>query len=168
MQRDSAMCGKSKPNPEGNPESDLPQHPRSTISQPALHHKMSTMKTGSELSEIRNIASLQAHYAFTTQGKSTTTDKGKNRASPSTSSAMNPEAPASARGLPGIERGPAQSRMTRFGNWLFWLTMILLLFFANPTLGQLSLSPELEVHDPSGIYSGQTPLVKTVSLMELY
>jgi hypothetical protein len=57
--------------------------------------------------------------------------------------------------------------MTRVGNWLFWLTMILLLFLATPALGQLSLSPELEVHDPSGIYSGQTPLVKTISLMEL-
>ena len=41
------------------------------------------------------------------------------------------------------------------------------MFFVNPTFGQLSLSPELEVHDPSGIYSGQTPLVKTVSLLEL-
>ena len=58
---------------------------------------MSTMKTGSELSEIRNIANLYAHYAFTTQGKSTTTNKGENRASPLTSSAIKPEASASAR-----------------------------------------------------------------------
>ena len=45
--------------------------------------------------------------------------------------------------------------------------MILFLFFVNPTFGQISLSPELEVHDPTGLYSGQTPLVKTVSLLEL-
>ena len=41
---------------------------------------------------IRNIASLQAHFAFTTQGKSTITDKGMSRSSLSISSAMNPEA----------------------------------------------------------------------------
>ena len=56
---------------------------------------------------------------------------------------------------------------TRIGNWLFWLTMILLVFLSSPALGQLSLSPELEVYDPSGMHTGQAPLVKTVSLMEL-
>ena len=138
-----------------------------TIDPPAWRHKRSRMVTASKLSKIRNIANLQAYYAFTVQGKSTITNKEDDKAPPSITSAVKSEALASARKLSGMEGRPTQSRMKRFGNWLFWSTMILFLFFVNPTFGQISLSPELEVHDPTGLYSGQTPLVKTVSLLEL-
>jgi hypothetical protein len=45
--------------------------------------------------------------------------------------------------------------------------MISLIFLSSPALGQISLSPELEVYDPSGMTTGQAPKVKTVSIMEL-
>ena len=118
-----ATCRKNKPYPDKNQKSNLPQHPWFTIDPPAWRHERSRMITGSKLSELRNIANWQAHYAFTAQGKLTTANKEDNKASPSISPAVKFEALASARKPSGMERRPTQSRMKRFGNFSLSLSI---------------------------------------------
>ena len=46
---------------------------------------------------------------------------------------------------------------------MIWLAMILLLIIIKPAARQLTLSPNLTVYDTSGLYSGESHMVKTIA-----
>ena len=49
-----------------------------------------------------------------------------------------------------------------------WASIMLFLLLTTPAFGQSLLSPRLDVYDSSGHYSGQPPLIKTISLLEVH
>jgi hypothetical protein len=69
--------------------------------------------------------------------------------------------------VPETTDKPRRSKITKIGGCVIWTAILLFLLLTNPVFGQLLLSPQLEVYDSSGHYSGQTPLVKTMSLLEV-
>jgi hypothetical protein len=69
--------------------------------------------------------------------------------------------------IPRAASKTKRSKVTEIGGWIMWVSIMLFLFLTTPVFGQSLLSPQLDVYDSSGHYSGQPPLIKTISLLEV-